>query len=184
VQQLLIAAALSLIVGACTLPADRDVRAYNVCLARHAGDALVCEGPKQSYEIDASDIPPARQQLIPVGIGEPEFRGQRVPRLRERAFFIVPCGSQQREHQRLEVRYAHLIRRLSYYQKVRKPVRFRVRTSDVRNPTKETPPSPGYMLSELIGHWPERKTGRFYRPPPLRGSTVAMAPQGPGSCGC
>ena len=23
-------------------------------------------------------------------------------------FFIVPCGSQQREHQRLEVRYAHL----------------------------------------------------------------------------
>jgi len=57
VQQLLIAAALSLIVGACTLPADRDVRAYNVCLARHAGDALVCEGPKQSYEVDASDIP-------------------------------------------------------------------------------------------------------------------------------
>ena len=56
-QQLFIAAALSLIVGACTLPADRDVRAYNVCLARHAGDALVCEGPKQSYEVDASDIP-------------------------------------------------------------------------------------------------------------------------------
>jgi hypothetical protein len=55
VQQLLIASVLSLIVGACTLPADRD--AYNVCLARHAGDALVCEGPKQSYEVDASDIP-------------------------------------------------------------------------------------------------------------------------------
>ena len=52
-----IASALSLIVGACTLPADRDVRAYYVCLARHAGDALVCEGPKQSYEVDASDIP-------------------------------------------------------------------------------------------------------------------------------
>ena len=56
-RQLVIASALLLIVGACTLPADRDARAYNVCLARHAGDALVCEGPHQAYEVDASDIP-------------------------------------------------------------------------------------------------------------------------------
>ena len=56
-QRLLIASALSLIVGACTLPADRDARAYSLCLARHSGDALVCEGPRQAYEVDASDIP-------------------------------------------------------------------------------------------------------------------------------
>jgi hypothetical protein len=57
VQQLLIALALSLIVSACNFAADRDIRAYNVCLARHAGDAMVCEGPRQAYEVDASDIP-------------------------------------------------------------------------------------------------------------------------------
>jgi hypothetical protein len=57
VQQLLIASALSLIVSACTLPLDRETRAYNTCLARHPQEAAVCEGPRQAYEIDASDIP-------------------------------------------------------------------------------------------------------------------------------
>jgi hypothetical protein len=57
VQQLLSGLALSLIVSACTLPADRETRAYNTCLARHAQEAAVCEGPRQAYEVDASDIP-------------------------------------------------------------------------------------------------------------------------------
>ena len=57
VQKLLIALAFSLFVSACTLPAGRDIRAYNVCIARHAQEAVVCEGPRQAYEVDASDIP-------------------------------------------------------------------------------------------------------------------------------
>jgi hypothetical protein len=57
VQQLLIASALALIVSACSLPADLGTRAYNVCLARHPQEAVVCEGPRQAYEVDASDIP-------------------------------------------------------------------------------------------------------------------------------
>ena len=56
-QQLLIASALSLIVSACSLPVDRETRVYNVCLARHAQEAAICEGPRQAYEVDASDIP-------------------------------------------------------------------------------------------------------------------------------
>jgi hypothetical protein len=57
VQQLLIASGLSLIVSACSLPADRETRAYNVCLSRHPQETAVCEGPRQAYEVDASDIP-------------------------------------------------------------------------------------------------------------------------------
>ena len=56
-EKLLIALALSLIVSACSLPADRESRAYNTCLARHPQEAAVCEGPRQAYEVDASDIP-------------------------------------------------------------------------------------------------------------------------------
>lgn len=56
-QKLLIGSALLLIVGACSLPADRDTRAYNVCLARHPQEAAVCEGPRQAYEVDPTDIP-------------------------------------------------------------------------------------------------------------------------------
>ena len=56
-QQLLIASALSLIVSACSLSVDRETRAYNGCLARHPQEAPVCEGPRQAYEVDASDIP-------------------------------------------------------------------------------------------------------------------------------
>jgi hypothetical protein len=43
VQQLLIASALSLLASACSLPADRETRAYNVCLARHAQETAICE---------------------------------------------------------------------------------------------------------------------------------------------
>ena len=33
-----------------------DVRAYNTCLARHPEDALVCEGPRQAYEVDPTIV--------------------------------------------------------------------------------------------------------------------------------
>jgi hypothetical protein len=45
VQKLLIASALSLLVSACSLPVDRETRAYNVCLSRHAQETPICGGP-------------------------------------------------------------------------------------------------------------------------------------------
>jgi hypothetical protein len=33
------------------LGAGLDVRAYDNCLARHPQDTLVCEGPRQAYEV-------------------------------------------------------------------------------------------------------------------------------------
>ena len=56
-MRLLIASALLLIVTACGAASDRDTRAYNACLVRHAQDPLVCEGPLQAYQVDASDLP-------------------------------------------------------------------------------------------------------------------------------
>ena len=55
-QQLLLALALSLIVSACNLPVDRQTRAYNVCLARHAQEAAICEGPRQVYEVGSPSV--------------------------------------------------------------------------------------------------------------------------------
>jgi len=43
---------------------------------------------------------------------------------------------------------------------------------------------PATCSLSLPGSLVGKKDGPLYRPPPLRGSTVAMAPQGPGSCGC
>ena len=53
----LIASALLLIVSGCGILPDRDVRAYDACLGRHAQDPLVCEAPLQAYRVDASDLP-------------------------------------------------------------------------------------------------------------------------------
>jgi hypothetical protein len=78
VHQLLIAPALSLIVGAGSLPPDRDTRAYNVCLARHAQEAAICKGPRQAYEVDASDIP-ARASASRPGAGYISEEGTAVP---------------------------------------------------------------------------------------------------------
>jgi len=35
---------------------DSDVRAYNTCLSRHPQDAVVCEGPRQAYELEPSIV--------------------------------------------------------------------------------------------------------------------------------
>jgi hypothetical protein len=45
---------LAALLSGCSLATDRDVRAYNVCLVRHPQDAVLCEGPRQAYEIDPS----------------------------------------------------------------------------------------------------------------------------------
>jgi hypothetical protein len=52
VKRLLIVSALPVVLSGCGLAADRDVRAYNTCLARHPQDAVVCEGPRQAYDVD------------------------------------------------------------------------------------------------------------------------------------
>ncbi len=53
-KRLLIISALSILLAGCGLAAGRDVRAYNTCVARHPQDAIVCEGPRQAYEVDNS----------------------------------------------------------------------------------------------------------------------------------
>jgi len=56
VKRLLIVSALYIVLSGCGLAAGRDVRAYNTCLARHPQDAVVCEGPRQAYEVDNSPL--------------------------------------------------------------------------------------------------------------------------------
>ena len=36
----------------CGVPASRDVRAFDACIARHPQEEAVCEGPRQAYELD------------------------------------------------------------------------------------------------------------------------------------
>ena len=53
-KRLLIVSLLSVLLSGCGLAAGRDVRAYNTCLVRHPQEAVVCEGPRQAYEVDDS----------------------------------------------------------------------------------------------------------------------------------
>jgi hypothetical protein len=54
VKRLMILATVPILVTGCGLSTDRDVRAYNTCLSRHPQDAVVCEGPRQAYELEPS----------------------------------------------------------------------------------------------------------------------------------
>ena len=56
-RPLIASALLPLIVSGCGIVPNRDIRAYNACLVRHAQEPLVCEGPLQAYRVDASDLP-------------------------------------------------------------------------------------------------------------------------------
>jgi hypothetical protein len=38
----------------CSYSVSRDVLAYNVCMARHAQEAAVCDGPRLAYELDTT----------------------------------------------------------------------------------------------------------------------------------
>ena len=53
-KRLLIVSAFSVLLSGCGLAEGRDVRAYNTCVARQPQDAVVCEGPRQAYEVDNS----------------------------------------------------------------------------------------------------------------------------------
>jgi hypothetical protein len=57
VNRLLIVPALTVLLSGCSLGTSRDVRAYDTCLARHPQDVVVCEGPRQAYEIDDFTFP-------------------------------------------------------------------------------------------------------------------------------
>ena len=56
VRRLIILFALPLLVTGCGLGESLDIRAYNICVARHPEDAVVCEGPRQAYELDPSIV--------------------------------------------------------------------------------------------------------------------------------
>jgi hypothetical protein len=51
-RQLLVVAVLTIALAGCGLPASRDVRAYDACIARHPQEVAVCEGPRQAYQLD------------------------------------------------------------------------------------------------------------------------------------
>ena len=72
----LIASALLLIVSGCGILPDRDVRAYDACLGRHAQDTLVCEAPLQAYRVDASDFP--AKAAVPATLAGEDTNGGRL----------------------------------------------------------------------------------------------------------
>ena len=55
-KRLLIVLALSVLAGGCGLAVGQDVRAYDGCLSRHPHDTVVCEGPRQAYELEPSGL--------------------------------------------------------------------------------------------------------------------------------
>jgi hypothetical protein len=58
VERLVVVLALLVVLGGCSLAVGQDVRAYNTCLSRHPDDAMVCEGPRQAYELEPSVVQP------------------------------------------------------------------------------------------------------------------------------
>jgi hypothetical protein len=52
VNRLPIVSALAVLLAGCSLAGNQNVRAYNACVSRHPQDVVICEGPRQAYEID------------------------------------------------------------------------------------------------------------------------------------
>jgi hypothetical protein len=77
VKRLLIVPALLGVLNGCGFDVDHDVRAYNTCLSRHPQDAVVCEGPRQAYELDPAIVQArsAGGESASYGLGE----GSEVP---------------------------------------------------------------------------------------------------------
>jgi hypothetical protein len=69
VKQLLILSALAIVLTGCALSADRDVRAYNACIARHPGETALCDGPRQAYEVDAATLQAGAGSINPQTAG-------------------------------------------------------------------------------------------------------------------
>ena len=66
VAGLFVVLALSVLLGGCGLTVGQDVRAYNTCLTRHPDDTMVCEGPREAYELDPSIVQPRSVASRPV----------------------------------------------------------------------------------------------------------------------
>jgi hypothetical protein len=66
VNRLPIVPALAVFMSGCSLAGNRDIHAYNACLARHPQDVVVCEGPRQAYEIDDSTFPTRSAAIRPL----------------------------------------------------------------------------------------------------------------------
>jgi hypothetical protein len=82
-KHLFSASALTIVLTACAVPAERDVRAYDTCMSRHPQEAALCEGPRQAYEVDTSTFQ-ARAPVysLPAGSSYQELPAAAPPPLR------------------------------------------------------------------------------------------------------
>jgi hypothetical protein len=82
VKHLFIASALTVVLSACGLPAERDVRAYDACISRHPQEAALCEGPRQAYEVDTPTLQArAAAYSLPAGSSYQELPAAAHPAL-------------------------------------------------------------------------------------------------------
>jgi hypothetical protein len=65
VKHLVTLTMLAIVLTSCSLPAGRDVRAYNACVARHPDETALCEGPRQAYEVDAVTLQATAAAIAP-----------------------------------------------------------------------------------------------------------------------
>jgi hypothetical protein len=80
VNRLPIVSALAVLLSGCSLAGNRDVQAYNACLSRHPQDVVVCEGPRQAYEVDVSTFPARSAPIRPTaGYGYKEVLAVSAP---------------------------------------------------------------------------------------------------------
>jgi hypothetical protein len=62
----LILSGLLIALTSCGIATSRDSRAYNTCLARHRQEAVLCEGPRQAYELDPVAVQTRAAAIGPV----------------------------------------------------------------------------------------------------------------------
>jgi Tfp pilus assembly protein PilP len=53
-KRLLVISTLVVVLAGCSVSADRAVRAYDACVARHHEEMMICEAPRQAYEADTT----------------------------------------------------------------------------------------------------------------------------------
>jgi hypothetical protein len=51
-RQLFSISVLAIAVAGCSSPTSLDVLAYHACIARHAQEVALCEGPRQAYKLE------------------------------------------------------------------------------------------------------------------------------------
>ena len=68
-KQLLIVSVLPIVLTCCGLPTGRDVRAYDGCVAPHPKEVVVCEGPRQAYELDPTAFQARAASISPPDAG-------------------------------------------------------------------------------------------------------------------